>query len=94
MDVTDTETDSPPRAAPALVRGRPLSELTTPNNTLGLGVGATTTYPPSSMLAPSKAAGWRWPEPNPDIDKSDRFLTSAPPLSPHKPIQCGFPTPR
>ena len=93
MDVTDTETDSPPRAAPAPVRGRPLSELTTTNNTLGLDVGATTTYPPSSTLAPSKAAGWRWPERDPDIDKSVPFLTSTPPLSPHKPIQAFRPTP-
>ena len=84
-DVTDTETDSPPRAAPTPARGRPLSELTTTNNTLGLDVGATSGYPPSSTLAPSKVAGWRWPERDPDIDKSVPFLTSTPPLSPLKP---------
>ena len=91
VDVTDTETESLLRAAPAPVRGRPLSELTTTNNTLGLDVGATTTYPPSSTLVSSKAAGWRWPERDPDIDKSVPFLTSAPPLSPHKPIWLSYP---
>jgi len=92
-DVTDTETDPPLRAAPAPARGRPLSELTTTNNTLGLDVGATTTYPPSSTLAPSKAAVWRWPDRDPDIDKSVPFLTSTPPLSPHKLKQVSRPTP-
>jgi len=92
-DVTDTEADLPPRVAPAPARGRPLSELTTTNNTLGLDVGATSNYPPSSTLAPSKAAGWRWPERDPDIDKSVPFLTSTPPLSPHKAKQVSRPTP-
>ena len=92
-DVTDTETDLLPRAAPAPARGRPLSELTTTNNTLGLDVGAISTYPPSSTLAPSKAAGWRWPERDPDIDKSVPFLTSTPPLSPNKPKRISRPTP-
>jgi hypothetical protein len=92
-DVTDTEADMPPRATPAPPRGRPLSELTTTNNTLGLDVGATSSYPPSSTLAPSKAAGWRWPERDPDIDKSVPFLTSTPPLSPRKMKQVSRPTP-
>lgn len=87
-DVTDTEADTP-----APPRGRPLSELTTTNNTLGLDVGATSSYPPSSTLAPSKAAGWRWPERDPDIDKSVPFLTSTPPLSPRKMKQASRPTP-
>jgi protein SFI1 len=92
-DVTETEIDSPPRATPAPPRGRPLSELTSTNNTLGLDVGAASSYPPSSTLAPSKAAGWRWPERDPDIDKSVPFLTSTPPLSPHKPRENSRPTP-
>lgn len=92
-DVTDTETDPPLRAAPAPGRGRPLSELTTTNNTLGLDVGAASTHPPSSTLAPSKAAVWRWPERDPDIDKSVPFLTSTPPLSPHKLKQVSRPMP-
>jgi protein SFI1 len=92
-DVTDTEADSPLRATPASARGRPFSELTTANNTLGLDVGATSSYPPSSTLAPSKVAGWRWSERDPDIDKSVPFLTSTPPHSPHKPKQVPRPTP-
>ena len=75
-DVTDTEADSSLRAAPAPARGRALSELTTTNNTLGPDVGATTTYPPSSTLAPSKAVVRRWPDRDPDIDKSVPFLTT------------------
>ncbi|KAI0302238.1 Sfi1 spindle body protein-domain-containing protein [Russula brevipes] len=82
-DVTDTETDFPLRAAPP-VRGRPLSDLTTTTNSLGLDVGAVSGYPPSSTLAPSKPTGWRWSGRDPDIDKSVPFLTSTPPLSPHK----------
>ena len=85
-DITDTETDSPRRAAPGPTPGRPSSSmLTTTNNTLGLDVGAVPEYPPSSTLAPSKPIGWRWSERDPDIDKSVPFLTSTPPLSPHKP---------
>jgi protein SFI1 len=81
-DITDIEADSPPRAAP----GRPSTMLTaTTNNTLGFDVGAIPGYPPSSTLAPSKPPGWRWFERDPDIDKSVPFLTSTPPLSPHKP---------
>jgi hypothetical protein len=83
-DVTDTEADFPSRAAPAPARGRPLSDLTTTNNSLGLDVGAVSGYPPSSTLAPSKPTGWRWSGRDPDIDKSVPFLTSTPPLSPHK----------
>jgi protein SFI1 len=85
-DVTDTETDSPLRAAPAPTPGRPSSMLTTTNNTLGLEVGTVPGYPPSSTLAPSKPPGWRWFERDPDIDKSVPFLTSTPPLSPQKPV--------
>lgn len=83
-DMTDTE-DSPPRAAPAPARRQPSSELTTTNNTLGLDVGAVSGYPPSSTLAPTKPTGWRWPERDPDIDNSVPFLSSTPPLSPHRP---------
>jgi protein SFI1 len=83
-DVTDTEADSPPRAIPLPERGRSLSELTTTDNTLGLDVGPFSSHPPSSTLAPSKPTGWRWPERDPEIDKSVPFLTSTPPLSPHK----------
>ena len=84
-DITDTETDSPPRTTPAPAPGRPSSTFTTTNNTLGLDVGAVPGYPPSSTLAPSKPTGLRWPERDFDIDKSVPFLTSTPPLSPHKP---------
>jgi len=84
-DVTDTETDSPPRAALASAYGRPPSELTTTNNTLGLDTRGISGYPPSSTLAPSKPTGWRWPERDPDIDKSVPFLTSTPLHSPRKP---------
>ena len=83
-DVTDTEADSPPRAIPLPGRGRSLSELTTTDNTLGLDVGPLSSHPPSSTLAPSKPTGWRWPERDPEIDKSVPFLTSTPPLSPHR----------
>jgi protein SFI1 len=83
-DMTDTEADSPPRSTPAPTPGRSSSRLTTTNNTLGLDVGTIPGYPPSSTLAPSKPAGWRWFERDPDIDKSVPFLTSTPPLSPHK----------
>jgi protein SFI1 len=90
-DITDTETDSPPRAAPVPTPGRPSSGLTTTDNTLGLDVGAIPRYPPSSTLAPSKPAGSRWFERDPDIDKSVPFLTSTPPLSPHKPASRATP---
>lgn len=83
-DITDTETDSPLRTAPAPTPGRSSSKLTT-NNTLGLDVGSNPGYPPSSTLALSRPTGWRWFERDPDIDKSVPFLTSTPPLSPNKP---------
>jgi protein SFI1 len=92
-DITDTETDSPPRAAPTPTPGRPSSKFTTTDNTLGLDVGANPGYPPSSTLAPSKPIGWRWFDRDPDIDKSVPFLTSTPPLSPHKPTARPTPTP-
>ena len=85
FDVTDTETDSPARTAPAPTHGRPSARFTTTDNTLGLDVGSNPGYPPSSTLAPSKSTGWHWPERDPDIDKSVPFLTSTPPLSPYKP---------
>lgn len=85
IDVTDTETDSPPHTAPAPTPGRPSVKFTTTDNTLGLDVGSNPGYPPSSTLAPSKSTGWRWLDRDPDIDKSVPFLTSTPPLSPHKP---------
>jgi protein SFI1 len=83
-DITDTEADPPPRPAPLLGPGQSLSEFTITNNTLGLDVGPLSSYPPSSTLAASKLTGRRWPERDPDIDKSVPFLTSTPPLSPHK----------
>ena len=82
-DITDAGTDSLLRAEPPPARGRSSSELTADNNTLGLDIGATSTYPPSSTLAPSKATGWRWSERDLDIEKSVPFLTSTPPLPPH-----------
>ncbi len=91
-DITDTEADSLPRAGPTPTPGRPLSMFTTTDNTLGLDVGATPGYPPSSTLAPSKSTGWRWPDRDPDIDKSVPFLTSTPPLSPRKPASRPTPT--
>ena len=91
-DITDTETDSPLRAAPAPTPGRPSSRLTT-NNTLGLDVGSNPGYPPSSTLAPLRPTGWRWSERDPDIDKSVPFLTSTPPLSPNKPASRPNPAP-
>jgi hypothetical protein len=83
IDMTDTETDSP-RTAPAPTPGRPSVKFTTTDNTLGLDVGSNPGYPPSSTLAPSKSTGWHWLERDPDIDKSVPFLTSTPPLTPHK----------
>ena len=83
-DITDTETEPPPRTALLPGRGQSLSELTTTNNTLGLDVGPFSSYPPSSTMAPSKPTAWRWPERDPDVDKSVPFLTSTPPLSPRK----------
>ena len=84
-DMTDTEADSPPRTVPAPTGVRPSTRFTTTDNTLGLDVGANPGYPPSSTLAPSKSTGWHWLDRDPDIDKSVPFLTSTPPLSPHKP---------
>jgi protein SFI1 len=86
FDMTDTETDSPQRTAAAPTPGRPLTKFTTTDNTLGLDVGSNPGYPPSSTLAPGKSTGWHWLERDPDIDKSVPFLTSTPPLSPHKPV--------
>jgi protein SFI1 len=83
-DITDAGTDSVLRAEPPPARGRSSSELTADNNTLGLDIGAMSTYPPSSTLAPSKATGWRWSERDLDIEKSVPFLTSTPPLPPRK----------
>jgi len=83
IDMTDTETDSQPRRAPAPTP-RPSAKFTTTDNTLGLDVGSNAGYPPSSTLAPSKSTGWHWLR-DPDIDKSVPFLTSTPPLSPYKP---------
>ena len=85
FDMTDTETDSPPRTAPAPTHGRPSVKFTVADNTLGLDIGSNPGYPPSSTLAPGKFTGWTWPERDPDIDKSVPFLTSTPPLSPYKP---------
>ena len=85
FDITDTETDPPPLAAFAPTPGQPSAKFTTTDNTLGLDVGSNPGYPPSSTLAPSKATGWHWMDRDPDIDKSVPFLTSTPPLSPHKP---------
>lgn len=83
IDMTDAETDSPPpRTGTAPTPGRSSTRFTTTDNTLGLDVGA----PPSSTLAPTKSTGWHWMERDPDIDKSVPFLTSTPPLSPHKPV--------
>lgn len=86
-DMTDTETDSLPRTAHVpTTLGRPSVKFTTTtDNTLGLDVGSNPGYPPSSTLAPSKSTGWHWLERDPDIDKSVPFLTSTPPLTPHKP---------
>ena len=83
-DITDAGTDSLLRAEPPPARGRSSSELTADNNTLGLDIGATSSYPPSSTLAPSKATGWRWSERDLEIEKSVPFLTSTPPLPLHK----------
>ena len=83
-DITDAGTDSLPPTEPLRARGRSSSELTADNNTLGLDIGAMTSYPPSSTLAPSRATGWRWSERDLDIEKSVPFLTSTPPLPSHK----------
>lgn len=83
-DITDAGTDSLPPTEPLRARGRSSSELTADNNTLGLDIGAMSSYPPSSTLAPSKATGWRWSERDLDIEKSVPFLTSTPPLPTHK----------
>ncbi|KAH9180760.1 hypothetical protein EDB89DRAFT_2122162 [Lactarius sanguifluus] len=84
-DITDAGTDSLLHAEPPPACGRSSSELTADNNnTLGLDIGATSTYPPSSTLAPSKATGWRWSERDLEIEKSVPFLTSTPPLPTHK----------
>lgn len=83
-DFTDAGTDSVLPAGPPPARGRSSSDLTVDNNTLGLDIGATSAYPPSSTLAPSKATGWRWSDRDLDIEKSVPFLTSTPPLPSHK----------
>ncbi|KAH9001065.1 hypothetical protein EDB92DRAFT_1811986 [Lactarius akahatsu] len=84
-DITDAGTDSLLHAEPPPACGRSSSELTADNNnTLGLDIGATSTYPPSSTLVPSKATGWRWSERDLEIEKSVPFLTSTPPLPTHK----------
>jgi protein SFI1 len=83
-DITDGGTDSLPPTEPLRTRGRSSSELTADNNTLGLDIGAMSSYPPSSTLAPSKATGWRWSDRDLDIEKSVPFLTSTPPLPSHK----------
>ncbi|KAN0140828.1 Sfi1 spindle body domain containing protein [Lactarius tabidus] len=83
-DITDAGTDSLSPTEPLPARGRSSSELTADNNTLGLDIGAMSSYPPSSTLAPSKATGWRWSERDLDIEKSVPFLTSTPPLPSHK----------
>ena len=83
-DITDASTDLLPYTELPPARVRSSSELTADNNTLGLDIGAVSTYPPSSTLAPSKATGWRWSERDPDIDKSVPFLTSTPPLPTRK----------
>ena len=83
-DITDAGTDSLPCAEPPPARGRSSSELTADNNTLGLDIGAMSSYPPSSTLAPSKATGLRWSERDLDIEKSVPFLTSTPPLPTRK----------
>ena len=85
VDMTDTETDSPPRTVPGPTPGRLSVKFMTTDNTLGLDVGSNPGYPASSTLAPSKSTGWHWMDRDPDIDKSVPFLTSTPPLSPHKP---------
>ncbi|KAH9027675.1 hypothetical protein EDB84DRAFT_1589036 [Lactarius hengduanensis] len=84
-DITDAGTDSLLHAEPPPACGRSSSDLTADNiNTLGLDIGATSTYPPSSTLVPSKATGWRWSERDLEIEKSVPFLTSTPPLPTHK----------
>ncbi len=84
-DVTDAGTDSLPCAEPPHVYGRSSSEFTADNNTLGLlDIGAISSYPPSSTLAPSKATGWRWSGRDLEVEKSVPFLTSTPPLPHHK----------
>lgn len=93
IDMTDTETDSPPpRTTSGPTPGRSSTKFTTTDNTLGLDVGANPGYPPSSTLVPTKSTGWHWMERDPDIDKSVPFLTSTPPLSPHKPAARLAPT--
>ncbi|KAI0273395.1 hypothetical protein BC834DRAFT_921486 [Gloeopeniophorella convolvens] len=92
-ELTETETEPPPRAVPARTRGRSSTELTETNNSLGLDIGPTTTYAPSSTAAPSRSMFTRWPERDPEIDKSVPFLTSTPPISPYKPAARAVPPP-